>query len=194
MGSDFLAHLRRQWMGALALLLVLTGGTAYAANTVFSADIVDGEVKSNDISNVNGVRSVDVRDDTETGGGLTAGDLRTDSVGVLEIAPDAVRGSEIATATVGGDELENFHVHAGTSVDVTDPLERDGDWHQVTANAACNSGEQLVAYYAEWTSGGDELASAEVVPNFGTNSVTAQGISDDGGTDTFRAVAVCVAA
>src|SRR5947208_10307831 len=29
--SKPLAHLRRQWMGALALSLVLTGGTAYAA-------------------------------------------------------------------------------------------------------------------------------------------------------------------
>ena len=30
MGSKFFVHLRRQWMGALALFLVLTGGVAYA--------------------------------------------------------------------------------------------------------------------------------------------------------------------
>ena len=60
----------RQWLRAhltyanvistLSLVLVLGGGVAYAANTVFSEDIVDGEVKSVDIGN-NQVRSADVR-------------------------------------------------------------------------------------------------------------------------------------
>jgi hypothetical protein len=36
-------------MAALALFLVIAGGTAYAANTVFSSDIVDGEVKVADL-------------------------------------------------------------------------------------------------------------------------------------------------
>ena len=45
-----LAHLRAQWMGAIALSLVIAGGTAYAANTVFSTDIVNGEVKAADIA------------------------------------------------------------------------------------------------------------------------------------------------
>jgi hypothetical protein len=48
------AHLRQQWFGALALLLVLTGGTAYAldgTNTVFTDDIVNGDVRSADIAN-----------------------------------------------------------------------------------------------------------------------------------------------
>jgi hypothetical protein len=34
----------REWAGVLALILVLTGGVAYAANSVFSADIVNNEV------------------------------------------------------------------------------------------------------------------------------------------------------
>ena len=45
------SQIRVQWMGALALLLVLAGGTAYAANTIFSADIVDGQVKTPDLAN-----------------------------------------------------------------------------------------------------------------------------------------------
>jgi hypothetical protein len=69
MGSKFLVHLRRQWMGALALFLVLTGGVAYAANTVFSEDIVNGEVKTADLAN-NSIRS------TKIGSGqVTAQDL-----------------------------------------------------------------------------------------------------------------------
>jgi hypothetical protein len=59
MFSKALVHLRRQWMGALALFLVLTGGSAYAAgaldgplsgtNRVGSLDIIDGQVRSEDI-------------------------------------------------------------------------------------------------------------------------------------------------
>jgi hypothetical protein len=34
----------------LSLFLVLGGGVAYAANTVFSTDIVDGQVKNADLN------------------------------------------------------------------------------------------------------------------------------------------------
>jgi hypothetical protein len=50
---SILQGIRQQWMGALALFLVLTGGTASALdghNTVFSDDIVNGEVKTSDLA------------------------------------------------------------------------------------------------------------------------------------------------
>ena len=47
----------------LALFLALGGTGAYAANTVFSTDIVDGEVKAPDIA-ANAVDSARVRDNT----------------------------------------------------------------------------------------------------------------------------------
>jgi hypothetical protein len=177
-------HLRGNVIGYVALFVAL-GGTAAAlpgTNTVFSDDIVSEAVRSPDISDSNGVRSIDVRDDTLLGGGLASEDLRTDSVG----------GSEIAASAVGGAQLENYHVHIGTSQNVNTGTGLDGDWVQVTATASCTAGEQMVGYYAEWTSAGDENATQEIVPNFGANSVTARGISDDGGTETFRAVAVCI--
>ena len=65
-----LAHLRAQWLGALALVLVLAGGTAYAANTVFSSDIVNGEVKTADLAN----------------NAVTAGKIRNGQVGVADLA------------------------------------------------------------------------------------------------------------
>jgi hypothetical protein len=63
------AHLRGQWLGALALVLVLAGGTAYAANTVSSSDIVNGEVRTPDLAN-NAVTTAKVRN-----GQLTEDDL-----------------------------------------------------------------------------------------------------------------------
>ena len=92
--ARFLAHLRRQWMGALSLFLVLTGGVAYAANTVFSEDIVNGEVKSPDIG-TNQVRSADVRDDSLSGGGLFFTDLN----------PESVRSSEVANGTLKDEDV-----------------------------------------------------------------------------------------
>jgi hypothetical protein len=71
-----LAHLRAQWMGALALALVIGGGTAYAANTIGSSDVIDeslqsvdvknGEIGSQDLKN-NATQGVDVRDGSLTG-------------------------------------------------------------------------------------------------------------------------------
>ena len=78
-----LTHLRAQWAGFLALFLVLAGGAAYAANTVFSTDIVNGEVKSVDIA-AGGVQSADVKNE-----GLTGADI-ADHSGV-DTCPITVR-------------------------------------------------------------------------------------------------------
>ena len=110
--ARILGHLQ-QWSGVLALFLVLAGGVAYAANTVFSEDIINGEVKTADIGN-DQVRSADVRDDTLANGGL----------GGADIAPDSLQGADIVEATlqnvdagtVGGLQVRkiNFQVPFGT--------------------------------------------------------------------------------
>ena len=47
-------------------MIAVAGGTAYAANTVFSSDIVNGQVKSADIG-TGQVQSIDVGADALTG-------------------------------------------------------------------------------------------------------------------------------
>jgi len=56
MTRKFFADLRRQWMGALALLLVLTGGAAYAAQKIGPKDIRKNAVRAKHIkgNQVNG--------------------------------------------------------------------------------------------------------------------------------------------
>ena len=116
--ANLFAHVRRQWMGALALFLVLGGGVAYAADTVFSSDIVDGEVKSIDIG-TNQVRSVDVRNDGLAGGGLdgidiadgtlTGADVADRSlVGSTEIGTNTLTGSEVGPNSIDSDEVVDF--------------------------------------------------------------------------------------
>jgi len=103
-----IALVRAQWAGLLALFLVIAGGTAYAANTISSSDIINGEVKTADISDTDGVRSADVRNDTLSGGGLTDADLRNGSVGNTEIADGGVRSPEVQSESLtGGDVAES---------------------------------------------------------------------------------------
>ena len=112
MPARILGHLQR-WAGVLALFLVLTGGVAYAANTVFSEDIVNGEVKTADIG-TDEVRSAEVRDDTLSGGGL----------GGVDIAKNSLKGADIAETTldnIDADRIDgltvrkiNFRVPFGT--------------------------------------------------------------------------------
>ena len=98
-----IAHLRAQWAGLLALFLVLTGGVAYAANTVFSSDIVNDEVYS-----------VDVRDDTLAGGGLGASDLRDGSVRTGEILNDVIRSADIRDDGLAGGGLGGVDLRPGS--------------------------------------------------------------------------------
>jgi len=81
-----LGYVRDQWMGALALFLVLTGGTAWAVdgplagqNTVGSEDIINSEVKTGDIG------------DAAVGGN----DLAPDSVGSAKIVDRQVKNADL---------------------------------------------------------------------------------------------------
>ena len=96
-------------VATLALVIAVAGGTAYAANTVFSSDIVNGEVKSADIGN-NEVRSADVRDDTLAGGGLGSADIAKNSFRGPDIAESALQ--DVDAGTVGGLRVRkiNFQV------------------------------------------------------------------------------------
>ncbi len=111
-------------ISTLALFLVVTSGIAYAANTVFSSDIVDGEVKGVDIGN-NQVRSADVRDDSLTGGGLQSADLAPNSVGLGELDPAAFAAPDIApTSGSGAFEIAD---NAVQSFEISDGAIRGAD-------------------------------------------------------------------
>ena len=93
----------------LALLIALGTGSAYAANTVFSTDIVDGEVKTADIHN-NAVTTNKLRDDAVDGtkifdSTVSAADLGFASVASGEIATDGVNGSEVSANAIDSDEI-----------------------------------------------------------------------------------------
>ena len=72
--------------GGLAVVLVLTGGTAYAldgSNTVFSDDIVNGEVRTADIRDAN-LTTADIRSDAVITGKIADGTIRDDDLEGVE--------------------------------------------------------------------------------------------------------------
>lgn len=83
-----------RWLGqhyvALVALFVALSGTAYAAATITSEDIVDGAVKGRDV-NEGAIKSTDVRDET----------LKS-----VDIADDALKSSDVRGDSLVGDDID----------------------------------------------------------------------------------------
>jgi hypothetical protein len=99
-------------MGALALFLVLTGGTAFAldgSNTVFSDDIVNNEVKTADIRDAN----------------VTMADLRPASVNSSKVVDESLTGADIGPNAVASGEIQNLV--RGVSLPLASFVNKDDD-------------------------------------------------------------------
>ena len=83
-------------------MIALSTGGAYAANTIGSSDIINGQVKTADIGNAQ-VRDLDIRDEALSGGGLTGDDI----YGLTgdDIASESLTGTEIANGSLTGAEV-----------------------------------------------------------------------------------------
>jgi hypothetical protein len=110
-------------VATLALFVAVGTGGAYAANTVFSTDIVDGEVKSVDIGNGE-VNSADVKDQSLTtfdvstflgadivDGTLTGADIQNGSLNALDIANGGVDTLNIADNDVRSQDITNLNLN-----------------------------------------------------------------------------------
>ena len=98
-------------VSTLCLVLVVGGGVAYAANTVGSEDIINGQVKSADIG-TGQVRSIDVGNDNLTGddvqdNSLTTNDVNTGSLFGSDIFDGTLTSADIGTSAVASSEIAN---------------------------------------------------------------------------------------
>jgi hypothetical protein len=80
-------YIRRNLLSVLALLVALTGTSAYAANTVFSADIVNGEVATPDLAVT----------------AATANKLGPDAVNSAKVLDDSLKGDDIQESSLALD-------------------------------------------------------------------------------------------
>jgi hypothetical protein len=109
MANRISEHLRGNIVGYIALFLALTGGTAYAldgTNTVFSDDIVDGQVKAADLhtDSVGGVKVTD--------GSLTGADFADRSIGGQKIGTETLAGANVADGSLFGSDIANESISA----------------------------------------------------------------------------------
>ena len=118
------AAVRHQWAGLIALFLVLSGGSAWAldgSNTVFSDDIVDGEVKTPDLG-AGAVVTGKIADGQVKSADVGPGEVRLSDIGASavdtsKIADGQVKSADVlnnnltaddlATASVGGAEVKD---------------------------------------------------------------------------------------
>jgi hypothetical protein len=111
----------------LALAVAISTSGAYAANTVFSTDIVNGQVKTPDLATNavaspkilnRGVKTVDlnlnaVGSGRIADGAVHAADLGNDSVGAAEIVTDGVGATEIADNSIDSGEIQDNSLLSG---------------------------------------------------------------------------------
>ncbi len=84
-------HARSNVVAYIALFFALGSGTAMAANTVFSTDIVNGEVKTADIG----------------GGEVNTSDIANDAVTGAKVADDDLGNVDLKAGSVRTSELQN---------------------------------------------------------------------------------------
>ena len=162
MGSRICDHLRSNVVGYIAIFLFATGGTAIAldgSNTVFSDDIVNGEVTSPDVLN-NSLSTNDLGPDSVgssevANNSLKAADLGPDSVGSSEVADNSLSAADLGTNSVGADEI------ATGAVGSDEIAYQNPEWAQVDRNTI---GSPVAALRAGPFSG-------PVQPPFGSGSL-----------------------
>ena len=144
----------------LALVVALSAGGAYAANTIRSKDIVDGQVKAADLHK-NSVSSAAIKDRAVTAadlapGAVGSGALLEQSVRLDQLGPNAVdsskildnsvTSSDIANSAVGSFDIKDGGVQASDLADFAVTSEKIQDGQVETsdlAGSAVNSAKVL---------------------------------------------------
>jgi hypothetical protein len=182
------AHL----IGVAALVFAIGGAVAIASvpnNSVGTKKVKNGSLKGVDIRN-NSLTGADIRESTFNCGAIPNADCSADDT--VE-GPGAPGPNSITSGALGA---------IVARVDAT-PVTIAGNatavWSSsnATSTASCAAGEQFISGFLEWTSDNgtnDIVATAEVVPDLATNSVTVRGIHDETSNETYRAIALCLVA
>lgn len=116
-------HIRSNVIGYIALFFALSTSSAVAlngSNTVFSDDITNGEVRTQDVADdttANALTGTDIADGSLTGsdigfGAIESSNIADGSLAAADLETNAVGQDEIATAAVGQDEIASFGVGA----------------------------------------------------------------------------------
>jgi hypothetical protein len=145
-------HIRGNVVGYVALFLVLTGGTAQAlngSNTVFSDDIVNQQVKTEDVNSGAVTTSRLAPDAVKTGrvadNNLTGADIADSSLTGNDVQQGSIFGGNIANGTVASQDLQAGAVASAQIGSITRRAESVVVPGGTAQNAAYNTKEQSVS-------------------------------------------------
>ena len=153
-------------LAAVGFFVAVSTGGAYAANTVFSTDIVDGEVKTPDIGSQ----------------AVTGPKLKANAVTSSKIIDDGVGAPDIATGAVGPAELDDVFF-----VDTVESIPPNGGVAEVVAT--CSPGSQLISGGAWFDFPSGDISSS--FPGGGTSWVI-EGQNNGNFAQNLRARAWCL--
>lgn len=145
----------------LALFIALATGGAYAANTIYSTDIVDGQVQRQDIAN----------------GAVSAAKMADGTVQTAKIQSNAVTTAKIPLAAITGSRLSDTAVASKLAGHlIVRTTSGTGE-----ASGQCNAGETMISGGASaYNSGFVPLGQSEPIPELGTgNFVSWSALSTD---------------
>ncbi len=133
----------------LALLIALGTGSAYAADTVFSTDIVDGEVMAADIHN----------------SAVTTNKIRDGHVGNTDLAADAIESSKVIDNSIAHADLANDSINSANVVNeslTSSDLATDSVNATEIANNAIDSGEIAADSLLDTDLAGGSVRTSEI--------------------------------
>ena len=135
-GARARAHIRSNVVAYVALFFALSGGAAWAThpggeNTISSVDIIDEEVRSEDIRNAN-VQNPDIQTEAVSSGKvedqtLTKADLAAKSVGSFELDGNAFRTEDIRAQFQGFGKAYGIPADAIQSDEISDGTVQPAD-------------------------------------------------------------------
>jgi hypothetical protein len=157
------SHLRRHVVGYVALFIAL-GGTAWANHeTIFSDDIVDGEVKSPDIANAA------VGTNKLPQGAVTTGKVKDNDLTGGDVADGSLSGADLLDNSLNGADVQSLGAHdisdaAFDDDDIRDVVPFDRKQFGIPTNAIesteIENGQVTSADLADGTVTGSDLATS----------------------------------
>jgi hypothetical protein len=140
----------------LALFIALATGGAYAANTIYSTDIVDGQVMRQDLAN----------------GAVSAAKMADGTVQTAKIQSNAVTTAKIPLAAITGSRLSDTAVASKLANHLLVRTSSGTGEHV----GYCNPGETMISGGANaYNNGFVPLGQSEPFPEIGTGTLVAWG-------------------
>ena len=183
-------YARQHHLALIALFFALGGGAAWAADTIGSADIIDGEVSSADLRDA-GVKAVDIGANQ-----VRTAEVANDAVGDPESA--LIADDEIVDGSVDGQDINEASLNLGFERVVNESDDDSRSYKTITAD--CPDGKQVIGSGGDlsWGESGTwpyiqtHVALRTIRPYASEVYVSAAGTP--GGTDrdwSLTAVAIC---